>query len=283
VYSTGNLKNIAVILLNLLLIGFGFSKAYSTNSKGSLLLIGFFLYYNLTSSIARLSGWRFILPVDWIVYAFFALGIVEILLVVFRKIAKFDFSLTNPWLSDYPEIPKRNTNGIIQHIGFGLLFLFAGAFIPIREHLVPSLLPDYSREEVCGRIDDALRDYDLEDINKDFMPFCSSENVRAIKGYGIYPRFFKFGEGYYDRDYDPWFGRQDYDRLVFRLIGTSKAKVYIKTGMEDVRFPNGEIVFVVGRDKNKFEAQFVLIDSTEPTLIISSSLLDGKEALIPIE
>jgi hypothetical protein len=283
VYSTSNLKNIAVILLNLLLICIGFSKAYSSNPKGSLLLVGFFLYYNLTSSIARLSGWRFILPVDWIVYVFFAIGIVETLLVGFRKIASFDFLITNPWISEYPEISTKDKKGISWYTSFALIFLFSGGFIPIREHLIPRLLPEYSREEVCGRIDEALKDHDLIEISEDFLPFCLSENVRALKGYGISPRFFKSGEGYYDRDYDPWFGRQDYDRLVFRLIGTQKAKVYIKTIMDDVHFPNGEIVYAVGRDKNKFEAQFVLVDSAEPTLIISSSILEGKEVLIPIE
>jgi len=283
IYSTANLTNLVIILLNLLLIGIGFSKAYSLNPKGSILLVGFFLYYNLTSSIARLSGWRFILPVDWIVYTLFALGIVEVIFALFRRIVSVEIFTTNPWLSDFPVTAQISQKGTLWHISFGLLFLIAGGFIPIREQLLPHLLPEYSRDEVCERIDTALNDQGLTQISEDFLPFCLSENVRALKGYGIYPRFFKSGEGYYDRDYDPWFGRQAYDRLVFRVIGTRKAKVYIKTNMGEMRFPNGEIVYVVGREKNKFEAQFVLIDGAEEELIISSSILEGNEILIPLE
>ncbi len=115
------------------------------------------------------------------------------------------------------------------------------------------------------------------------MPFCLSSNTRALEGYGLYPRFLKSGEGYYNRKYDPWFGRQDYSRLTFRLIGTKNAKVYIKTDQEDIRFPNGAIVYAAGRNKNKFEAQFVLVEGPQPELIVSSSLLNGQETLEPIE
>lgn len=103
-----------------------------------------------------------------------------------------------------------------------------------------------------------------------------------MKGYAFYPRYFSAGEGYYSRTYDPWFGRQDYSRLVFRLVGVKNAKIYIKTEMEAARIPNGSIVFLVGREKANSEAQFVLIDGPEPELIISSSLLEGEANLIPL-
>ena len=115
------------------------------------------------------------------------------------------------------------------------------------------------------------------------MSFCMSKDTRALEGFGFYPRYFKSGEGYYDRSYDPWFGKQDYSRLVFRLVGKQNVKAYIKTGFENIHFPNGSIVYVVGRDKNKFEAQFVLIEGPQPELVISSSLLEGQETLVPLE
>ena len=112
------------------------------------------------------------------------------------------------------------------------------------------------------------------------MSFCLSTETRVLKGFGIFPRYFKSGQGFYKRDYDPWFGNQDYARLVFRLIGRRNAKVYIKSNVENIHFPNGATVYLVGREKNKFEAQFVLIESQDPMLVISSSLMEGKESLI---
>jgi len=146
--------------------------------------------------------------------------------------------------------------------------------------LLPSLLPEYSRQEVCERIDLALNENGNGDLREDFMDFCSSEDTRVLKGYGIYPRYFKSGEGYYDRSYDPWFGKQDFARLVFRLIGTRNGKVYIKTETENLQFPNGAMVYLAGRDKTKFEAQFVLVDGPEPELIIAAPILYGEEPMV---
>jgi hypothetical protein len=244
-----------------------------------LLLIGFFLYYNLTSSIARLSGWRFILPVDWVLYTLFAVGLIEVLSFVFKRTQCWIHDEPNPWLTKYSEAETKGQIHLSWLVFYGLIFLFSGAFIPAREHLLPSLVPVYSTPEVCERLDTALVDYGYDALRGDFMDFCLSENTRVLQGFGIYPRYFKSGEGYYDRSYDPWFGKQDFARLAFRLIGTRSSKVYIKTETDNLRFSNGAMVYLAGRDKIKFEAQFVLVDGPEPELIIAEPILTGEEAL----
>lgn len=280
VYSLANLKNMLVIILNLLLIALGISKAYARNTEGLMLTVGFFLYYNLTSSIARLSGWRFILPVDWVVYAFYALGMLELILWLIRAVARWNIQKMAFWLTAYPESESLRARAFPWYAGFGALFLLTGVFIPMRERLLPSLLPDYTRAEVCEKIDAALSENGEPALEEDFMRFCLSEETRVLKGFAIYPRYFKSGQGFYDRSYDPWFGKQDYARLVFRLIGARNAKVYIKTAAEDAYMPNGATIYVAGREKNKFEAQFVLVEGAETELLISSALLMGEEALI---
>ena len=93
-----------------------------------------------------------------------------------------------------------------------------------------------------------------------FSEFCAADSTQAFHGFGIYPRYFASGEGFYNRTYDPWFGRQPYARLVFRIIGTQNKKVYIKSGNEAIRFSNGAKVYVVGAENAKFEAQMVFVD-----------------------
>lgn len=279
VYSQSNIINSIVIFGNLALISLGFAKVFRRNPWPVLVILGLYIVYNLSSAVVRLSGWRFILPIDWIIYAFFALGIVEILKLMYFKITRADFNGFSSWLSDYPAIKISSTRKLPALFLYGIGFLMAGAFIPAREHLLPTLLPEYSKQEVCERIDLSLNDHGYVDLSENFMAFCLSEDTRVLKGYGIYPRFFNSGEGYYDRSYDPWFGRQDYGRLAFRLIGTRNAKVYIKTDIRDLRFPNGTLVYLAGRDQTKFEAQFVLVEGPEPELIIASPILSGEKPM----
>ena len=111
-----------------------------------------------------------------------------------------------------------------------------------------------------------------------FQEFCMAETTRALYGFGIYPRYFASGEGFYNRSYDPWFGKQPYARLVFRLIGTRNGKVYIKSENETPRFPNGAKVYAVRIDKAKFEAQIVFIEGDIPELIVSSEIISGQES-----
>ena len=244
-----------------------------------ILILGLFSVYSLSSAVVRLSGWRFILPFDWVFYALYALGLMEILVWFFRRIAGWDIQSAAAWFAGYPDAAPASPRSLPFFGGFAVVFFLVGSFIPAREHLIPSLLPEYTRGEVCAKIDAALAENGQAGLEENFVNFCMAEETRVLKGYGIYRAILNRASGFYERDYDPWFGKQDYARLVFRLIGTRNAKVYIKTGLENARFPNGSIVYLVGREKNKFEAQFVLVDGPDAELIISSTLLEGEEFL----
>jgi len=99
------------------------------------------------------------------------------------------------------------------------------------------------------------------------------DDSRALLGFGFYPRFFKAGEGYYQRSYDPYYGNQEYARLTFRLIGTANSIGYIRTDDSHIRFPNGSLVYITGKSARKFEVQVVLIEGDYPELILSDNLI----------
>ena len=96
-------------------------------------------------------------------------------------------------------------------------------------------------------------------------------------GYGVYPRFFDKGEGYYDRSHDQRFWKQDFSRFVFRLIGKVNSSVFIKTNREDLEFSNGALVYVLSQDMNETGAAYVLVAGEEPELIISNAILNPAE------
>ena len=283
VYSRPNLLNLMVILFNFGLIALGFSAIFRKNPWASLVIIGLHGAYSLSSAMARLSGWRFILPVDWVLYALYAMGLVEVLKWFYTYVAGWSLTTKAPWLANYPDDQQQPSRGWVHFALYGVLFLFIGAAIPLRENLLPSLIPEYTKSGVCKIIEEKIQKSEYAQLAEGFSEFCMSENIRTLYGFGIYPRYFKSGEGFYNRSYDPYFGTQPYARLVFRLIGIRNGKVYIKSENATPRFPNGAMVYVVGVDKNKFEAQVVFIEGQQPELLISSPITSGQESFTTLK
>ena len=274
VYSQPNLLNLLVFLINSALIALGFAVVFRKNPRAVLAVLGFHFTYSLSSAVARLSGWRFILPVDWVLYAFYALGLVEGLKWIYWKVAGWNLTSQATWLADYPADKQKTSRGWAAYAMYGFLFIFIGAAIPLRENLLPPLTPEYTKSEICQTIETQIKEY--APLSEDFLEFCMSDNTWALYGFGIYPRYFKSGEGFYNRSYDLYFGKQPYARLVFRLIGTRNRDVYIKSENETPRFPNGTLVYAVGRN----ETQVVLVAGEQPDLVISSAILSGEEKFI---
>lgn len=270
VYTAANFRNLVLIIINLALISAGFSAGFSKNRKGVLLLIGFFLYYNLTSSIARLSGWRFILPVDWIIFSLYALGLLEALKAVLTRVPRLGFNASPSWLVGATQSTPKLHRGRSWYLAFGLIFLFTGAFIPARE-LFPSMVPQYTRPEVCEIIEREISERVDPEIKTNIKDLCESANARINWGTAIYPRFFAENEGFYKRENDRLFGYQPYNRLVFRVIGNRNARVFIQTDRQEIQFKNGATVFVIDEEGSTEGAILTFVYGDPAEIILSTS------------
>ncbi len=276
VYSRSNFWNALVVLFNLLVISIGTASAARKHRPVLLLVVLFYVVYSFSSAVVRLSGWRYILPVDWLVMALYIFGMVDILRYLLGHWLGWNGFDEDDELTMFEPVVETTAFTWKPVLALGLVFFFAGAFINLRETILPADYPDYTREEVCSAIQTALVGSQWEDQSTELVEYCQREDVLAYEGMGVYPRFFKAESGFYKRTYDPYFGIQDYGRLVFRTVGDPNSKVYIKTDDPDIRFKDGTPVYVVGPQKAKFEARIVLIEGDEPQLIVSSG--DFSEA-----
>jgi len=278
VYSQPNILNALVVSLNILVIALGYAAVHKKYPWPAFVILLVYSVYNLSSALVRLSGWRFIQPVDWIILVFFAIGILECILWVLEKIFGRDLRVDGElFIKKSTGVVKPKSN-LIRNIGLGLMFFIASAFIPLRESLPPTLYPQFTRVDACAEIEGLVAGSSYRDLTKSIAEFCAADETIVLKGFGFYPRFFDEGEGYYDRSYDHYFGKQDFSRIVFRVAGQRNGKVYIKTDESDIRFENGALVYVLGRDQPKFEAQLVIVGAEDPQFIISGSILAGDEA-----
>lgn len=281
VYTYPNILNLLVILINAGLIALGFAKVYKRYTWPLLVVLMLHVAYSLSSAVVRLSGWRFIQPVDWVFYMLYAFGLVEVVSWLLQRFLGWDLAGRIPWLLVETRPAPEKALSWPNYVLPGLLFFLVGAFVPAREKLLPVNFPQETSEQVCQKINNALLESDYAYMSDDFMDFCRAEETLAFTGIGIYPRYFDEGEGYYQRSYDPFFGEQDYARLTFRSIGEFNKKVYIKTDEASIRFTNGAQVWFVGRNTKRLEAQFVLIADDDPELLISEQVIAGEDMLDP--
>ena len=69
--------NLISAFLNLLFLSFGLSALLRKNKKAGYACIAFYFLVNISASIFRFSGWRFIMPVDWLTYLLFLMGLIH--------------------------------------------------------------------------------------------------------------------------------------------------------------------------------------------------------------
>jgi hypothetical protein len=275
VYSVPGWANATIIFANIVIIAIGLSSLLRRKPLATTMVVLVYLAYNASSSVVRLSGWRFIQTVDWIVMVFFVVGLIEIIDALIRAFWRRDYS----YRMEIEEKQVQHTPKLVFKLLSAATFFLLCAFIPLRERLLPPTYPPYDPQAICTEIRDIVEaDQTTQIPAQDVYDFCLADSTRVLKGYGFYPRFFKAYDGYYSRAYDPFFGRQDYARLVFRLVGGRNGKIYIKTDKSDMQFQDGNLVYALVYDRSKADAQLVIVAGEDPLVIFSDPILQGAEA-----
>lgn len=203
-------NNYLLITIYLLLIVFGIISAYRKNRFGGLIPFLFHVVYNLGCAFALTSGFRFILPSDWVLLFYFAFGVCE-LLRLFHCVCLFYFKPQNvfseegssntrnfqPQNSDEIGIPSNtvqspDTSKIGQGWAFScsiILLAIIGSILPLCEKIIPrKFVPKTS-----AQIESEWRN--LPEPSTIDISTYKGEKIIFLEGRAFYPRFYKAGEG----------------------------------------------------------------------------------------
>lgn len=233
------------LILNLLLISLGIGISWKFAKLAGLIPLGVFLFYHLANAFARTSGGRYIVPVDWVVFFYFALGLLQIILwglSLFKLDADVELKKTaddgndlSPWTWD----PLKRIPWII------LIFLFIGALLPLSETLFPKRYPVQTQAELLTMLDE--KGYLQEmGFDKATLQAVSDQwpSFRIIDGRAMYPRYFVENKGEAKKQY-PYL-TLGYPRLAFTVIGSQGTSFVILPEDDVPYFPNASDVFVLG-------------------------------------
>jgi hypothetical protein len=232
----------ALLLLNLAVIAIGIGASWARWKSVGLLPLVITLAYSLSNAIARNSGWRYVLPVDWTGYFYFAVGALALFAWALAALGRAQSeNLTAPQpQSVVPErFPWRRCAAL------GLLFLLVGASVPLAEYAFPQRYPAASKAELAERILAGPLDPALVD-SAALQDFLAAENSVILYGRGLYPRFYTSGEGELGNGW-PAYAIREGSRLAFVMVNSNGMRqVLLRQERAPRWFPNAADVYVVG-------------------------------------
>ena len=232
----GELSNHAKIgvFWNLFLLALGLGSAWKKWRITGLLPLFIFLTYHLSNAFARTSGGRYLVPTDWVVLLYYAIGIAQILFFI-----AFFFGYNAEGIEE--NICKDNVPFSARGILYILPFVLLIAGITTIDQVIPPRYEEYTPEYVQKKI---LLEMGI--FEEDLALFFSNSNARLFLGRSLYPRFYRSGKGEHSAGKDA-FEDQNFPRLSFTMIGEfGQTGVVLPLDTSPAYFPNTADVILLG-------------------------------------
>ena len=204
------------------------------------------LFFILGAAVSRRSGYRHILPVDWVGYLYFFAGIIEILRVYINlfRTEKFPANWGGSGFEKYKDSNKKFLTR--KAWLWSLVYFMFSALVIFSMRVIPPRLPEISNEQMGEFIIQSVPDT----ISKERMQkLLNVENMVVEIGTALYPRAVnaKFSQAPVDPFYSPYlYDGAEY--LGFHFINQDNKGVKFEFEQQEdaPRFPNGSQVVVFG-------------------------------------
>jgi hypothetical protein len=249
-------KSFIPIYMNIILISIGLGVAWKKDRVVGLFPLFIHLLYNLSSIIWGISGWRFILPIDWIGIYYYCVGFVYLATLVFSIYSGKVHQIEEPEGSPEKSVQFLQKRGWI----IGVIILGIGLSIPLAEGLFPQRYSQLSKAEAVEILEENLS-LSNENVNIDPSALLNDPSIEAYLGRGLYPRYYRAGKGEPGTAFRwPAHTPRDYHRLGFYLAGPDNWSVVLPLNDAPQFFPNAQDVLVFGcQVENYLIGQVVVI------------------------
>src|SRR5688572_2716783 len=233
------------LVLNTFFITLGISLTWHQLRWIGLTPLAVFIFYNISNALARTSGGRYLVPMDWIISIYFLLGIFWLIIWFANAIGiKWKLFSISAQLDIPQQMPSHNRWSVIAI----LAALFAlGSLIPLSENLHP---PRYQNVDVTQTIIDHEQEITTAGISAaDIDLFLKNSNAELLVGRILYPRYYPMDRGEFL--FDP-FVTMGFPRTAFALIGPEGEQGVILPGDSPKYFPHAGDALVLGCKEEKY-------------------------------
>lgn len=250
--------NVVLFVVYLAAIALGFAAAWKRLRWASLLPLTAFIFYALFTSIARYSGWRYIFPVDWVGYFYFALGVAEVIVMMAALFGKGTHAEADTTRAS-AQVHKSRLPLVVSFLLSAICFLSVSSLPWLAETFIPQSKP------VCtDSIPACLAALDLDETQ--IAAFLSQPNARALTGRALYPRYFARFDGLASTNPAPAFAHRDYPRLGFLLLLPDEIMQIVLPMKGPRPFPHAADALLLGCQREDYiEARLVFFPATDET------------------
>jgi hypothetical protein len=229
-----------IFFLTLFIIALGLGAAF--DRVGILAFVPLLLHfvYSFSVTLVHISGWRFILPVDWVSLLYFSIGLAQIGIMLFSLLSK-KYTAPLPFKFEYEPIVWKKTIAVLT------LCAVIGISLPLFEWSFPERYPVLGSKELIKKyIPDGFVQTGGAVISpSDVESFLETEsNAVVVYGRALYPAYYEQGRYWGDTPY--LLEAKQYNRLGFMLIGARIANVYMPIVAAPEYFPQASSVFIIG-------------------------------------
>ena len=233
------------LVLNIFFIALGISIAWHKRRLMGLTPLAVFIFYNISNALARTSGGRYLVPMDWIISIYFLLGIFWLITWSAGAVGvKWELFSMPARQNTHQEINSRNLWSVIAILAalFGL-----GSLIPLSENFRP---PRYQNMDVRQTLIDHEQEIEKAGISAtDIDLFLKNSNAELLIGRILYPRYYPIDRGEFL--FDP-FVTMAFPRTAFTLIGPQGERGVISPGPTPDHFPHAVDAIVLGCKEEKY-------------------------------
>lgn len=246
------------ILFYIFLFGLGLVFAWQRNGWLGLMPLALNLVYNLWTSLALLSGQRFMLAMDWSVYAYMMTGLfacIGFVLYLFLKTRP----MVLQWLDNFT--PKESPDLARRPFGYvywGLLFFVIGCSLYATEKIFPQRYPPLPQ----GSLPASLEQFLASSADSATTACIKKNRFEFVRGRALYPRYYAAGDG---ETFTDSFGykRTNESRIVFSLTGQRSSRIVFPLDEEPPFFPHAADVTLLYIEGKTPVFIFLQMDQTE--------------------
>ncbi len=233
------------LVLNIFFIALGISLAWNKLRLTGLTPIAVFIFYNISNALARTSGGRYLVPMDWIISIYFLLGVFWLIIWFANAVGvKWEHFFNSVQQDTPPQTPSRNLWSAIAILavlfGLGSLIPLSENFHPLRYQNMDVTQVLMDREQAIAKAGISVSDIDL---------FLKNSNAELLVGRVLYPRYYPMDRGEFL--FDP-FVTMGFPRTAFTLIGPEGEQGVVLPGDSPEYFPHAVDAIVLGCKEEKY-------------------------------
>ncbi len=263
-----------ILVFYIFLFGLGLTAAWVRNGWLGFLPLVLNLLYNLWTSLALLSGQRFMLTMDWSIYLYYMIGLFT-LMGGFLFILNGGRALIMRWYENNSSLPAFAAPEVQwrHYLLAGALFIGVGLSLPFSEMAFPQKYPPVSDEKILAEL---MSSPALEQAG--FDPVClqkavSEAQLDTVQGRVLYPRYYAAGDGESFTD-SVGYRIVDQGRLVFNMVGQISGRIIFPMSQSPDFFPNAADAILISSDDG--ERWFVLVQQGDTERFYVSESFDDS-------